>query len=149
MRLQNSWIDALFARLSVRYGAAFLRQWPDADPEIVKADWAQVLGGFSGEAIRYALEHLPADKPPTAGQFRLLCNAVPVAAPIAITHDVKADPERVAELMANVKQVQQRDPKGWAKRLQRIELEHGGVMPNGLRMTRAAREMWRTALGVA
>ena len=38
------------------------------------------------------------------------------------------------------------DPKAWARRLQRIELEQGGILPSGSKMTRAQREMWRTAL---
>lgn len=79
MRLPDSWVDALFAKLAVRYGAAFMRQWPDADIAVLKADWAEVLGGFQNrpEAIRYGLEHLNPEKPPTAMQFRALCNAGP------------------------------------------------------------------------
>lgn len=79
MQLPDSWVDALFAKLSVRYGAAFMRQWPDADLSVVKADWAEVLGGFQNrpDAIRYGLDHLNPDKPPTALQFRALCNSGP------------------------------------------------------------------------
>ncbi len=149
MSMRRLWVETIFARLSTRYGAAFLRQYEGADPEAVKADWADVLGGFDGnaEAIRYALENLPADKPPNAGQFRILCNGAPVKAAIAITSEVMADPARVAELVASVKPAPARDFKAWSRSLKRIEMEQGGVMPNGLRMTRAAREMWRTALG--
>ena len=49
MALPSSWVDHLFARLTVRYGAAFLRQWPDTDLAVVKADWADVLDGVRGE----------------------------------------------------------------------------------------------------
>ena len=56
MALQSSWVDALFARLALRYGAAFLRQWPDVDVVVLKPDWAEVLDGVSGHAIAYALE---------------------------------------------------------------------------------------------
>jgi hypothetical protein len=72
--LPDSWTDALFARLTVRYGAAFSRQWPDVDIAAVKADWAKVLARMPAPAIAYALDHLPADKPPNALQFRALCN---------------------------------------------------------------------------
>jgi hypothetical protein len=65
MPLQASWVDNLFARLTVRYGAAFLRQWPDADLAVVKADWADVLDGCRGESIGYALRYLP-NTPPNA-----------------------------------------------------------------------------------
>ena len=72
MPLKQSWVDHLFAKLSVRYGAAFLRQWPDADPALVKADWAEVLDGLSRESLAYALRYLP-NAPPNAMQFRDLC----------------------------------------------------------------------------
>lgn len=72
--LPDSWVEALFAKLTLRYGVAFLRQYPDLDPALVKADWAEVLGCFAGrpEAIRVALESLPAERPVTALQFRAL-----------------------------------------------------------------------------
>jgi hypothetical protein len=149
MSLPSAWVESLFARLTIRYGSAFMRQYADIDADAVKADWADVLGGFAGqpEAIRYALENLPADKPPNAGQFRLMCNNAPVSAALAITSEVRADPARVADLVASVRPMSANDPKQWARRLQQIELERGGELPDGRRMTRAAREMWRDALG--
>ena len=72
MPVPSAWVDALFARLSARYGVAFLRQYGDLDAAVVKADWANVLTGLSANAIRAGLENLP-DKPPHAGQFRRLC----------------------------------------------------------------------------
>lgn len=81
MPLPQSWVDALFARLSLRYGVAFLRQYGDADPVAVKADWADVLGGFRehGDALAYALANLP-DAPPNATQFRALARRAPAPA---------------------------------------------------------------------
>lgn len=75
--LPSSWVDELFSRLSRRYGVAFWNQYGDLDPEEIKADWADVLGGFVDKpwAIKAALDHLPADKAPNAMQFRMLCNA--------------------------------------------------------------------------
>lgn len=72
-------IDSLFARLQVRYGAAWLRQWEGVDITAVKADWARELAGFAGnlDAIAHALDHLPRDRPPLVGQFRDLCIARP------------------------------------------------------------------------
>lgn len=98
MPLPASWVDHLFGRLSVRYGAAFLRQWPDADSTAVKADWADVLDGCSRDSIAYALRYLP-NTPPNALQFRDVCRRAPepqvprLAAPVAT-------PERRAEAMA-------------------------------------------------
>lgn len=40
MPLPHRWVEHLFARLAVRYGGAFLRQYGDADPALVQADWA-------------------------------------------------------------------------------------------------------------
>ena len=58
MPLPELWVDHLFAKLSVRWGAAFMRQWPDTDPALVKADWSEVLDGCGGDSIAYALRYL-------------------------------------------------------------------------------------------
>ena len=102
MALQKSWVDQLFGRLQIRYGAAFLRQWPDIEPDLVKADWADVLDGVKGDSISYALRFLP-EKPPNAIQFRDICRRAPVASvPALPAPDVKADPERVRLIMARL-----------------------------------------------
>lgn len=78
MHLHSTWVDHIFAKLTVRYGAAFMRQWPDADPIMLKADWAEVLGGFAKQpdALTYAIENLP-DTPVNALQFRALARRGP------------------------------------------------------------------------
>jgi hypothetical protein len=73
MPMESSWADALIGRLAVRYGEAFTRQWNGMDRAAVLADWAGVLDGVRPEAIRYALDNLPPDRPPNALQFRALC----------------------------------------------------------------------------
>lgn len=103
------WADALFAKLSIRYGSAFLAQWPDADPSLVKSDWCDVLTGFGDkpEAIKYALEHLP-EKPPTAMQFRAICNLAPLPV-FQRLPEPKADPAKaraaIEAAMAAVKRM--------------------------------------------
>ena len=77
MPLPSAWIDALFARLVLRYGSAFMRQYAELDVSSVMADWGDVLDGISGPAIKHALAHLPADRPPNAMQFRAACLAAP------------------------------------------------------------------------
>lgn len=99
MAMSAKWIDELFGRLSVRYGAAFLRQWPDADPAVVKADWMSVLSGCSGQDIAYALQYLPEGLPPNAMQFRAICRRAP-APEVPRIEGPKADPGRVAALVA-------------------------------------------------
>jgi hypothetical protein len=104
MPLNSSWVDRIFGRLAIRYGAAFVRQWPDLDIDAVKADWADVLDGMPGEAIGYALSYLP-DTPPNASQFKALCNRRPDKAPPMLPAP-KADPERVRMLLEGIKRGQ-------------------------------------------
>lgn len=103
MALQSSWVDALFARLVLRYGAAFLRQWEDASVDAVKADWARVLDGTSGTAIQYAIENLPL-APLNAMAFRALCRNAPAPAMAALPEPrTAADPERVRSMLAGLR----------------------------------------------
>lgn len=76
MALSPVLLDSLFAKLTVRWGGAFLRQWPDTDIEFVKADWAEVLEGFKREDLLYALKYLPI-LPLNALQFREICRRAP------------------------------------------------------------------------
>ncbi len=111
MSLPAAWVDALFSRLSVRYGDTFFRQYDGIDPQAVKADWAEVLDGTSGHSIEYALKNLPSDWPPTALKFRDLCRMAP-AKPVPVEQrigyqaepEVEADPSRVAEIMDRIRQ---------------------------------------------
>jgi hypothetical protein len=98
MSLPSTWIDSLFARLTVRYGVAFMRQYECLDMDAVKADWADVLGGFKDhpDALRHGLDSLDPDRPPTAMQFRKLCNAAPRDDKVLSLPAPVADPERVA-----------------------------------------------------
>lgn len=78
MPLPASWVDPLLAKLTLRYGQAFMRQYADLDPGMVKADWAEVLDGFERHpaALRYAVDNLP-DTPPNAMQFRAIARRAP------------------------------------------------------------------------
>jgi hypothetical protein len=100
MQLPNSWIDRIFARLLVRYGSAWLRLWESLDIEVVKADWAVVLGSMPTDSLLYGLENLPDDRPPaTAQAFRAICLRRPDRPLPALTHSYgKARPEVIAKL---------------------------------------------------
>lgn len=104
MPLPARWVDHLFGRLTVRYGAAFMRQWPDnTDTAIIRADWADVLDGTSGTAIEYALRYLP-ERPVNAVQFRDICRRAPQPAQLALPAPTElAQPHRVAEIMARLR----------------------------------------------
>lgn len=79
--LQPKIIDRVFARLLVRYGAQWLRQWEGVDMDAVKAEWANELGVYANNlnAIGYGLDNLPVDFPPNVSQFKALCNRRPDA----------------------------------------------------------------------
>lgn len=104
MRLPDSWVDDLLGRLAVRYGARFSALYRDIDPAAVRADWAQCLGFFSDKpaALAQALEWLPADTPPNAGQFRALAmEAVPKPQALPAPESVNYGPvpERVRRII--------------------------------------------------
>lgn len=122
MSLPAAWIDALFARLTVRYGAAFMRQYEGIPLDAVKSDWAAVLGGFDGEDIKHALGSLPADWPPTVMQFRALCNNRPRQDEPLRIDGPPPDPARVAALIQRMVDAPQatRGPASVIARLREI-----------------------------
>lgn len=138
--LPMPWVERLFAKFLVRYGAAWSRLWEGIPMEAVKADWAEELAGFQRrpEAIAYGLEYLPHDKPPTVQQFRALCNRKSEPAPKAIRGPL-ASPDVVAKVRSGLTPADN-DPKAWARRLRARELACE-------RLTPAQRAMWREALG--
>lgn len=82
--------------------------WEGIDPAAVRADWAEQVGKFSREAIQYALEHLPPDRPPNASQFKTLCHAAPrkpeYEPPLLERPDASPeDKARVREMLAQAK----------------------------------------------
>lgn len=107
MPLPDSWVESLFARFAVRYGAAWMRQWDGVDIAAVKADWAEQLDGQTSGAIKHALECLPVDRPPTAGQFLLLCRNAPTAAPPALPAP-DLSPEQRAKVSAMLADLRKR-----------------------------------------
>lgn len=71
------WAGALIGRLALRYGEAFLRQWPDVDPADIADDWREVLEDTRPEAIAWAWRYLPPRLPLTALMFRETCRCMP------------------------------------------------------------------------
>lgn len=131
MPLQTSWVEHLFAKLTVRYGAAFMRQYADLDAEHVKADWAEVLDGVSGKSLTYALTCLPSDRPVNALQFRDLCRRSPDAAAPALPAPLdRANSARVAAIVSRLRGPDDgRTPaQRVAANLRRIERENGGQL---------------------
>lgn len=143
MALSQLWTKRIFARLLVRYGAAWLRMWDGVEMGAVEADWAQQLDGFEAhpDSIRYALENLPPDRPPTVDQFRALCRRAPeprrqsLPPPKFAKRDTSVL-RKLGEALAQAKP----DPLAWAKALKARE---GG----GEALPEAMRKAWREALG--
>lgn len=130
MPMPGSWVEHLFAKLTVRYGAAFMRQHDGLDIAIVKGDWAEVLDGVKGDSLSYALRYLP-ERPPNAIQMRDICRRAPPPTVAALPAPVeKADPGRVAAAMARVRSD---DPglspaERCARSILRIVADRGGRM---------------------
>lgn len=82
MSPRAEFVDALFDRLTLRYGRAFLARWEGVPVDAVKEDWVRELSSYAErpEAIEHALALLDPAEPPTAGQFRDLCACAPVPA---------------------------------------------------------------------
>lgn len=143
MGLPASWVDNLFARLGVRYGDSFTRQWQDADPAAVKRDWAEVLAGFEQhpDSIAYALENLP-DRPPNAQQFRAICRNAPPPV-VKQLPAPKADASVARAAIERLKALKSREPSAeWAAKLSERERQ-------GDRLTAAQKSAWRAAMRVA
>jgi hypothetical protein len=81
MNLPDIWINRIFEKLTLTYGREFVNKWESVGLPIedVKADWAHELGFYVNEpnAIKYAFENLPKDRPPNVLQFRDLCRQHP------------------------------------------------------------------------
>lgn len=144
MSLPIAWIDRIFERLTLRYGRDFLGRWEGIPIADVKADWANVLGGFFTQplAIAWTLDNLPDSKPPTAQEFRALCRKSPpvdddpkkLAAP-----EPKADPERVKAELSKLRVGGERsDCKDWARRILAREKAGERIPPMNVRMAREA-----------
>lgn len=102
----SRFVEQVFARMLVRYGAQWIRMWEGVEPEAVKADWARELAHATPEGIRYALDHLPPDRPPNVTQFKALMLNRPQKAYAELPRP-PATPEekqRVRDLLARARQ---------------------------------------------
>jgi hypothetical protein len=94
-------IDGIWAKLAIAYGHRFLSVWEGLPQDVVKADWAERLHGVPIGKIEWALDNLPAGKPPEAMEFRQLCGRMPEPAQsrLALTNEKPgAKPAGIEEL---------------------------------------------------
>lgn len=142
MSLPSPWVDRIFDKLTLTYGQAFLRRWQDLDIQAVKEDWAHELSGFqqSPQAITYALQNLPVEKPPTVLEFRAICRSRPPEVFVALPA-VKLDADR---LEAHVATARRRMPKhapgnkDWAHRIINRHAAGDRVLPYTLHCAQQA-----------
>lgn len=74
--LPNDWIRRIFMRFEVVYGPALMAgTWGTGDKSMIIEGWAEDLKQFGKhpDAIKYALDNLPADYPPNLIQFKQIC----------------------------------------------------------------------------
>jgi hypothetical protein len=72
--IPQSWIDALFAKMSSLYGNKFSDMWRDSNMQAVKSVWAEELGKLSRDEIARGANALMSQEwPPTLPQFIKLC----------------------------------------------------------------------------
>lgn len=139
MSLPVAWTDRIFDKLTLVYGQSFLRRWADIDINAVKSDWAHELAGFAQHprAIAYALEHLPAERPPTVLEFRAVARKCPADETQRLPAP-KADPERVARELAKLAPIRQTEQKAsrteWAHRIIAKQAAGAKVTPTVMRM---------------
>jgi hypothetical protein len=142
MALPSQLVDVIFGRMLARYGSAWLAKWAHVPLEAVRADWAEQLDNYGLVSINHGLMHLPEDFPPTAAQFRRICNGRPDPQPLAIERP-KANPQRVADLIATARAAlierTKKRPFKWAFELQEREKA-------GERLSPAQMSDWRAAL---
>ncbi len=145
MSLPLKWIDRVFEKLTITYGRDFMDRWKGLNTADVKTDWANELAGFEqwGEAIAYALENLPASKPPTVIEFRDIARKAPKPDRLALP-EPKPDPERAAAELAKLAPIVKAaksptiDHKAWAKRLMARHDAGEKLNPTTLRFAREA-----------
>lgn len=122
MSLPLTWVDRIFDKLTLAYGRDFIGRWEGLPIGSVKTDWAHELSGFDKhpQAIKHALQSLPAAKPPTIFEFRNLCISAPRSAHLELPAP-PADPVMVAAIANKIKLSAPSGPvdhKAWAKTLQ-------------------------------
>lgn len=72
--IPQSWVDALFAKMSSLYGNKFSDMWRESNMQVVKTVWSQELGKLTrDELTRGANALMTQEWPPTLPQFIKLC----------------------------------------------------------------------------
>lgn len=92
------WVEELFSRLAGILGSSMSNVYASADPDVVKAEWAEGLAGFSPDEIRRGLDATRVRKfPPNLPDFLHLCRPAldPEVAWIEAEKGMRAHGQRV------------------------------------------------------
>lgn len=72
--LPAAWVSKLIAKMQVMYGAKFTQQWAGIAPDVLQAEWAEELAGFTGAELSRGLAGCRERTfPPTLPEFMVLC----------------------------------------------------------------------------
>lgn len=148
--LPASAIDLIFSTMVTTYGSDWFMKWEGIAEDVLRGKWATDLGGYVNrlDAIVYALDHLPVDRPPNSLQFRVICMGAPDPNPEEAPRQlpgmpaIKADISRLRKAMARYNEIRAeraKKPKQWAYDLQERE-------KRGDRLSDWQRKAWREAL---
>lgn len=143
-------VDLIFSTMVTTYGSDWFMKWEGIDEDVLRGKWATDLGGYVNrlDAIVYALQHLPVDRPPNSLQFRVICMGAPDPNPADEPRQlpgmpaIKADLSRLRQVMARYNELcaeRRKKPRQWAYDLQERE-KKGEDLPNW------HRQAWREAL---
>ena len=72
--LPKRWIESLFERMELSYGAKFTNSWGGIDPHKMRLFWARELAGTTPEQMKAGVEAMKrAEWPPTLPEFVAMC----------------------------------------------------------------------------
>lgn len=122
MNLPAHWVDKIFTKLTLAYGRDFLGRWEGVSLVDVKADWAHELAGYQNapDVLAYVLQNLPAGKPPTVYDFRLMCSNAPRKSENQLTYSTNPGVavKEMKKLQEAIKGSNAKtDTKAWARAL--------------------------------
>jgi hypothetical protein len=136
MSMPASWTEKIFMKLTLIYGRDFTGRWEGMNICDIKTDWSHELSGYENrpKAIAWALQNLPAGKPPTVLEFRKLCNTLPQEATVFIDAP-KADPVRLKAVLAAMPApvASSYGMKDWAHRLKARHEAGDNLNPNQIK----------------
>ena len=73
--MPRHWISSLFKKFQARYGTKWVACIEGIEKEAIK-EWAEGLGGYTGEQIKKGLDSLNNEWPPSLPEFQKACGKI-------------------------------------------------------------------------